>query len=130
MLEKGQQQEEEDRVEEEKQERVLLQEEDRSKMVQMFNEKGKIIGQHTVKYSPTAVFSPSLHARPHIFLWYTHMQKATSMKLWYSLWGHLEYQSPWSHVKILKLVLNASQHEEELFNRILKKKEDECIKLS
>ena len=59
VLEKAQQQDEEDRVEEKKQERVLLQEEDRNKMVQMFNEKGKIIGQHTVKYSPAPVFSPS-----------------------------------------------------------------------
>ena len=68
VLEKAQQQEEEDRVVEEKEEGVLLQEEDRNKMVQMFNKKGKIIGQHTRKYSPAAVFSPSLHARSHIFL--------------------------------------------------------------
>ena len=59
---------EEDRLKEEKEKGVLMQEEDRVKMVQMFNEKGRYLGQHIVKSSPAAVFCPSLHARPHIFL--------------------------------------------------------------
>ena len=97
VLQEGEQQEEEDMVEEEMEEGVLLQEEDRNKMVQMFNEKGRLCSC-VLSYTACQVANiPRVYAHGKATstkLWHCMRQScldhAVGALFWHSLWGHLE----------------------------------------